>query len=393
MFGRRKREKTEVKPLAMWMHGAFANAEIRGEAELQRHHAEEHLPYFKDALQLPLAAPRHVEGRLLESHVDRTLLAASALQNGKSIFDIEAFAEKKELKVDFEHTLETYLEHAATVNAAALYLTACHYGPIRFHAGPQSRGAKEGLFQHAYSKDYASVDDIALYQKLAKGMEASVGESTDGEVMARMHEKYGVLVEYAGFDQRVRFQFAESEAFFDDVRISERGKVLILWLAKNHNLAVHYLKNSTESVIVVLAARANEDGLDAKDAIDLMGALILVKDVLGRLEYKEGRVISPLYLLTRLYRFEDAALERRKEKIELAARRERKRVKDLLQAEGLSIDAILEEGGVERRDRAEAAKEVYDAVLYGKEPRVISSSVVREALAELHSHFDHSSDT
>jgi hypothetical protein len=390
MFRRKKYAKQEVNPLMQWMHDVFADTEVRGAAELKRHHAEEHLPYFKDALIMPITAPRHVEGRMLESHVDRMLLALSAIESGKSLFEIEEFAEKKELKVDYQHTAETLLEHTATVSAAALYIVACHYGPIRFHASSISKGAKEGLFQHAYSKDHASVQDIALYQKLVKGMEASVGESSEGEVMARMYEQYGVLIEYVGISQRIRLQFAESASFFDDERLSERSKVLALWLAKNHSLALSYLKNNTESLIPVLTARAHEDGLDAKDAIDLMGALILVKDVFGRLEYQDGRIISPMYLLERLYAFENDILERKKEKLELAAQRTRKRVKTMLEAEGLTVKGILESLDIARRDRAEAAQEIYDIVLYGGDFHYVHDEEIRAVLLRLHDRFDHS---
>ncbi len=316
----------------------------RAEEALVR--AEENVPEIRLYRTTPQSPPWHSEGPFVADHVKRILVGLFAITDGEDLLDVEELARNKHHRAELTEMQETIREHAGTLEAFALVHDIAKPTTLSFDAPSGSRGEAEGYRQiDRRDVSVASDRDRATYRKLLEAMAAQKPHLSRSELAAQFFDKYEIATHYYGHDRLgASDQFlAAREAVSDRYRIPDRDRALLTWMIRNHIDALAFFKGGANpEKFNLLLARADKQGLDADDALDLLLAAAFLDTAIGGVVYREGRFSVDLDVMWNFLGSEELAAEgRRGKRRERELLQKRKACRAMLQEVGLGAEEVF----------------------------------------------------
>lgn len=345
-FGRKKalsREEFETLPFLLWFSQEVERPQFVQEAARVMKEAAATFPSLGASWRVLQGAPEHLEGPLLESHIERMLTALFALVGGTELTRIEEFKREQHIALDLEVLKYTLEEHVATFVVFALL----------HDFGKQQKGRVVKVGNHALAapfelahkqKSAISQSLIELYGKLHKATGAELGDVAQQEVMIALHDKYGI--EFSAMGHEKWFindsSVSEFEALFETYRLTPRDIQLLKYLIRYHDTVADIEHHRAAATFELLERAADEYGLDGADARDALFCVLFLNHICGKVVLKDGKPIAQTDLLLQFINVESHHFtNHRARKREASQSRERMRLKAILEESGVRIEELL----------------------------------------------------
>jgi hypothetical protein len=294
----------------------------------------------------PQSPPYHAEGPFLQAHIERMVAALYTIQEGGSLLEIEELAARKDLKDHIEGLEHTMREHAGTLLAYCVLHDLAKPVTSTLVAPNASAGAHIGFqTQKKMPTDKARSQDHQLYAKYVQHLSIEQGLNTPKELTAAFYDRYEVRVHYPKHGKiggAAEYRDAHL-AIGQWLRLREQDIDLLGWLIRHHIDAISgFEKEASVNQYEILAGRAQRDGFDVQEALDLLLAAVFLDACIGSLRYREGVFSTDFKILFHFLEAEiHIAPHRRKERARKAGEKKQKAFKALLERFDLIGSAVF----------------------------------------------------
>jgi len=322
-------------------------SELTEKAELILMHAEISTELLEKFRQTPQSAPWHSEGFFISENIVRTLAGFKSIVEGKSLFEIEEFAVRKDFNLEIVHLENTIKKYKELLEVFILAHDIAKPATLSFSAPAGSLGEKEGFSQHKYRlQQEATETEKQTYIKLFKAFSVDKTHLSRSEQVAKFYDKYEIRVHYYGH---------ESEALKADALLAletltkaynldlEQIKLLKFVIA-HHMEAVQFGRDENQiSVYKLLIARAGKAEIDVDLALDILLAAVFLDGSVGSLHYEEGAFSVDLTSVFAFMSVEgEVAKHRKEERRREISEVQNQRFKQVLKASGLDGETVFE---------------------------------------------------